>query len=108
MTYSIRFDLKARQDLIEIFKFIAFNESIEIADHLVDRIENCCSKLSKFPERGHIPSELQLIGIKRYLEIYCRPYRIIYEIKNKSVYIHAVIDERRNIQELLAERLLRS
>ena len=63
--------------------------------------------MEEYPERGHIPQELKLTGIKRYLEIHYKPYRIIYEIEKNLVYIHSILDGRRNIQEILAERLLR-
>jgi toxin ParE1/3/4 len=53
----------------------------------LDAIEKTCFKLEELPERGHIPIELRPTGIKRYLEIFYKPYRIIYEIENDIVYI---------------------
>ena len=64
-------------------------------------------KLEKHPERGHIPPGLRPTGIKNYIEIHYKPYRIIYEIEKDLIYIHCVIDGRRNIQEILSNRLLR-
>ena len=105
--YKVLIDPHAKQDLKEIFIYVAVNDSISSANKLLDSLENTCYKLEKFPERGHIPEELRLTGIKRYLEILYKPYRIIYEIENNQIYIHSVLDGGRNIQEILNERLLR-
>lgn len=107
MKFKVLIDPQAKQDLIEIFIYVTMNDSPESANKLLDAIEKTCSKLEKLPERGHIPIELRPTGIKRYLEIHYKPYRIIYEIENDLVYIHSILDGRRNIQEILSERLLR-
>jgi toxin ParE1/3/4 len=105
--YKVLIDAQAKQDLKEIFIYEATNDSRSAADKLLESLEQTCYRLEEFPERGHIPPELKLTGIKRYLEIHFKPYRIIYEIDNNQVYIHTVLDGRRNIQEILSERLLR-
>lgn len=107
MRYKVIIDPQANQDLKEIFSFVFVNDSMEIANKLLDGIEQTCFKLERFPERGHIPEELRITGIKRYFEIHYKPYRIIYEIEKNVVYIHAVLDESRNIAEILGERILR-
>ncbi|MEN8191512.1 MAG: type II toxin-antitoxin system RelE/ParE family toxin [Bacteroidota bacterium] len=100
-------DPQAEQDLKEIFIYVATNDSISVADKLLNSLEKTCFNLEEFPERGHIPQELKLTGIKRYLETHNKSYRIIYEIDNNLIYIHSILDGRRNIQEILSERLLR-
>ncbi|TSA28124.1 MAG: type II toxin-antitoxin system RelE/ParE family toxin [Ignavibacteriales bacterium] len=108
MKYKVIIDPQAKHDLKEIFVYIAINDSIQSANKLIDALlEETFYKLEKFPERGHIPFELRPTGIKNYLEIHYKPYRIIYEIEHDSIYIHSVIDGRRNIQEILSNRLLR-
>ena len=107
MKYKVVIDPQAKQDLKEIFIYVAVNDSIESANKLLDALEQVCYKLEKYPQRGHVPLELIPTGIKRYLEIHYKPYRIIYEIEKNLIYIHAVIDVRRNIQEILSNRLIR-
>ena len=63
--------------------------------------------LEDFPLRGHIVPELERISVISYLEIHYKAYRIIYQVLNKTVYIHSILDGRRNISELLQKRLLR-
>lgn len=105
--YKVIIDPKAKLDLKEIFIYIAGNDSIQSANKLLDALEETCFKLEKYPERGHIPPELKSTGIKKYLEIHYKPYRIIYEIEKDLIYIHSVINGRRNIQEILSNRFLR-
>ena len=105
--YKVIIDPQAKADLKEIFVYVSVNDSLESANKLLDRIEETCFKLEKYPERGHIPPELRQTGIKNYLEIHYKPYRIVYEIDGNLVYIHSVIDGRRNIQEILNNRILR-
>ncbi len=105
--YKVLIDPKAKQDLSEIFIYVAANGDIVAANKLLDSIEKTFLKLEDIPERGHIPQELRQTGIKKYLEIHYKPYRIIYEIENNLIYIHCILDGRRNIQEILGERLLR-
>ena len=107
MKYKVIIDPLAKEDMREIFFYVSINDSLEIANKLLNKIEKTCYKLERFPHRGHIPEELRSTGIKRYLEIHYKPYRIVYEIKKDKIYVHSVLDVRRNIQELLSNRILR-
>ena len=107
MKYKVIIDPQAKLDLKEIFIYVAVNDSIQSGNKFLDALEETCSKLERIPERGHIPLELRPTGIKKYLEIHYKPYRIIYEIEKNIIYIHCVIDGRRNIQEILSNRFLR-
>jgi toxin ParE1/3/4 len=107
MKYRVIIDPQAKEDMREIFFYVLINDSLDVANKLLDKLEETCNKLEKYSERGHIPEELRNSGIKRYLEIHYKPYRIIYEIKKNIIYIHSVLDGRRNIQEILSNRILR-
>lgn len=107
MKYKVIIDPIAKADLKEIFFFVLKNDGPKLANRLLDNLEAICYKLEKFPERGHIPPELKQTGIKNFLEIHYKPYRIIYEVDKNLVYIHSVIDGRRNIEEVLSNRFLR-
>ena len=47
------------------------------------------------------------IGVIDYLQILCFSYRIIYQIDQQQVFIHAVLDGRRDMPSLLERRFLR-
>ena len=73
---------------------------------MLDRIEEAVESLAAFPERDSHPKELLSIGIREYRQILLRPYRVIYRLIGQRVYVYLVVDGRRDMQTLLARRLL--
>ena len=107
MKYKVFIIADAEEDLYEIFRYVARFDSVAKAEFLIDKLEATCQSLSEFAHRGHIPPELESISLSEYREIFCNPYRIIYQINNTDVFIHCVLDGRRDLQDILQERLLR-
>lgn len=106
MKYEVRIDNVAIDDLYAIYRYVANNDSPEKADHLLVNIQKAMLSLETMPARGNHPPEMQRWGIFDFREIFFKPYRVIYEIRNKAVFIHAVLDGRRNCEDLLHQRLL--
>jgi len=76
------------------------------AERILDRIIARAESLDVSPERGRTPPELRAIGNRTWREIQERPWRILYRIDGKTVQIHAVLDGRRSLDDILLERLL--
>jgi toxin ParE1/3/4 len=106
-TYSVVFDISAGEDLVDIYKYVATNESIERADKLYLSLRSACRGLKTLPYRGHIPPELFEVGVVEYRKIRCKPYRIFHSIEDNRVKVHCILDGRRDIQTVLQERALR-
>jgi toxin ParE1/3/4 len=81
---------------------------VEKADRLIDKLHETMLTLEAFPLRGHCPPELERIGILEFEEILFKPYRIIYQTIASDVFIFCIFDGRRQLTDLLQERLLRS
>jgi len=107
MKYKVNLSFSAENDLYEIYKYVFLNDSAVKAEKLYSKLYAKCIALQEYPHRGHIPSELSLLGIDDFLEIIYKPYRIIYQIIKKVVFIHCILDGRRDMQKLLQERLIR-
>ena len=107
MKFKVNIIKSAEDDLFEIYKYIYFDDCEENADKIYSKLIEKISSLQEFPNRGHIPSELKLLGIEDFLEIHYNPFRIIYQVIGKVVFVHSVLDGRRDMQKLLEERLLR-
>jgi toxin ParE1/3/4 len=107
MKYKVILLPEAREDIWEIFLYMAENDSLQKAENLLDALEDRCNALQHMPQRGHKLSELKFINVAGFQEIHVKPYRIIYQITGQNVYIHAVLDGRRTLQDLLERRLLR-
>lgn len=104
--YRILLVEAADRDLLDLHLFVELNDSPARADALLEHIEQAITSLSQMPQRGHHPPELARLGIHDFREIHYQPYRVIYEIIANEVIVHAVVDGRRDLRDLLAARLL--
>ena len=105
MKYSVEFTTGARQDLLNIYRYIKNAGRPETARRLSEKVSRACGSLSQFPERGHVPSELEGLGMLYCRQIVVKPYRIIYQILGDVVLIHGIIHGRRDIRETMAQRI---
>jgi toxin ParE1/3/4 len=98
----------ARQDLREIHAYISKNDSLKNADYVAQEIVRVALTLREFPDRGTYPPELLRMGSRVYRQLFFKPYRVLYRVRAKTVYIAVIADSRRNMASLLARRLLGS
>jgi toxin ParE1/3/4 len=96
----------AEQDLESIHDYIAEFDCVANADHVLDELLAVVESLAKFPERGSFPKELVGLGIKEYRQSFFKPYRLIYRVIDSQVVIYLIADGRRDMQSVLAKRLL--
>ncbi|KAF0216017.1 MAG: hypothetical protein FD174_3910 [Geobacteraceae bacterium] len=106
MPFAVLLTNDAARDLNEIHSYIALHDAPQKADYVLEHIEKAFSMLSESPERGTYPKELVLLGIREYREVFFKPYRIIYRVLDKNVYVLLIVDGRRDMQLLLQRRLL--
>lgn len=106
MSYDVRLTDHAAADLDELFAYIAQHDSLANAESVLSRIESVLDKLVGHPSRGVCPPELAAIGIREYREVFFKPYRIIYRVIGKTVFVYLIVDGRRDMQALLRRRLL--
>ncbi|MDR2011850.1 MAG: type II toxin-antitoxin system RelE/ParE family toxin [Rhodanobacter sp.] len=104
--YAVLLTAGAEQDLESIYDYIATFDSPTHADDVLDHLMKAVEGLAMFPERGSYPRELLALGIKEYRQTFFKPYRMIYRVIDTRVYIHVIADGRRDLQALLARRLL--
>lgn len=96
----------AERDLESIYDYIAEFDSVVGANRVLDGLMEVVESLSRFPERGGYPKELVALGIKEYRQTSFGSYRIIYRVAGKQVIIYLIVDGRRDMQSVLARRLL--
>ncbi len=97
----------AKSDLVGIIQYISENNP-ETARKIFQGLRTECAKLAPFPLSGRIVPELKKQNVIIYREILVLPWRIIYRVVNETIYILAVFDGRRDLQDVLLERILRS
>ena len=103
--YTIEMSLSARRDLAEITRYIAQNNP-RTALRVTDRIEAKINSLDHFPHKGSYVPELMAKN-KDYRQITEPPWEIIYRVDNEVVTIMAVVDSRRNLQDILTQKLMK-
>jgi toxin ParE1/3/4 len=106
MRFEVRLTPDALADLEEIHDWIALHDSPSRAAHVGDRILAVIEALARHPHRGAHPRELLALGIRDYRETFFKPYRVLYRVEGKRVDVYLIADGRRDMQALLARRLL--
>jgi toxin ParE1/3/4 len=104
--YEVLLTQGAEQDLKSIHDYISEFDSVANANHVLDRLMEVVERLAQFPERGTYPKELLALGIKDYRQTAFKPYRVIYRVLGGRVVIYLIVDGRRDMQSVLARRLL--
>jgi len=104
-TYEIEFTHWAESDLDEIAMYIAENDDISRAVRVYLKLKENILNLTESPNRGRIVPELKRIKVMDYREIIVNPYRIIYRVENATVSIIAVFDGRRQIDDIIYQRV---
>jgi toxin ParE1/3/4 len=106
MLYEVSLTKDAERDLEEIYLYFAEHDSRASADHVLDRLVKATEALRTSPDRGAYVNELRSLGISEYRQIFFKPYRLIYRVHSKQVIVYVVTDGRRDMESLLARRLL--
>jgi toxin ParE1/3/4 len=105
-TFEVEWADAARTDLALIVDYIAA-DSVDSAISMLEKIGSRAASLTILPRRGRVVPELAAVGVHSYREIMFAPWRIVYRIAARKVYVLAALDSRRNLEDLLLDRLLR-
>lgn len=106
MRYDVVLTHDAESDLEHIYRHIAEHDSKASADYVLERLLEVSDSLAAYPERGSIPKELRSLGMTEYRQVFFKPYRLIYRVHANRVVIYLIADGRRDMQSLLARRML--
>jgi addiction module RelE/StbE family toxin len=103
--YHVKMTQGAENDLDEIIDFIAQNNprtAITIMEKIIAKIKT----LDRFPHKGGYVPEKKEKNIKDYRQISEDPWKIYYKIDENIVNVMAIIDSRRNLKDILINKLL--
>ena len=73
---------------------------------VLKRIEHRAGALATSPRRGHVVPELAALGHAGHRELTIAPYRLVFRIDRKSIWVEGVFDARRAFDEALQDRFL--
>ena len=106
MRYEVLITAGAERDLEDLHAYIADHDSLKHADDVLDKLMAVVESLATCPEGGSQSRELLSLGIREYRQVFFKPYRVIHRVVAKRVIIYVIADGRRDMQTLLARRLL--
>lgn len=96
MAYKIKWSPEAVEDLEAIYNFIA-RDSIYYAKSVITQILDSVQSLKDFPKIGRIVPEINRDEIRERLVF---NYRIIYQIKEQTVIILAIVHSSRLLEKI--------
>ncbi len=104
--YEVVWSDAAAGDFEGLFQFIAIENPVNAANACA-RIKKRADALHHLPQRGRGVPELKAIGLDLYREIVIDPYRLLYRIKDRNVWVLGLFDGRRDLEDVLLDRLTR-
>ena len=93
-------------DLDSVLDYITREDCAESAERVYGKIALKVNSLTHSPNRCRVVPELREIGVTEFRENLWGPYRICFRIYRQTVVLVAIVDGRRNLEELLVERSL--
>lgn len=106
MSFQVVITEDTENDLEALITYIAKHDSPQAAQHVLRRILDSADSLTSAPTRGTTPKELRGLGDQEFRQVFFKPYRLIYRVVGKQIVIYVITDGRRDMQSLLARRLL--
>jgi len=105
MPFEVLLTDSAVRDLEDIYDYIDKHDDSATAVRVLERLEAAIERLVTDPERGSRSKELLALGIREYRQVFFKPYRVIYRVMGRRIYVYLITDGRRDMQTLLARRL---
>lgn len=106
MKFEVEWSEAAEADLEGILGLISV-ERPRAAREIAHRLRRLAGSLETFSRRGRLVPELRALGLTAFRELIAAPWRMIYRLQRPRVLILALFDGRRDLEEILLERVLR-
>ena len=107
MPHKVMFVRSSEQDLRELKRYLMERFGQEVWQSSYHHIKEATDSLQQLPLSGTIPPELERLNLVQYRQVIVGMNRMIYEVRDQTVYIHIVCDTRKDLQSLLMQRLMR-
>jgi len=94
----------AELDLWELARYVMEHDSLAKAEKLLAGLRTKIFQIPSAVQAGRIVDEIEPFGLYEYRQILHKPYWIFYHFDDQTVWIDAVIDSRRRIEDQLYQR----
>ena len=96
----------AGNELLEIISYIKRNSGKTIAKNIHKKIMEKVNEASNNPEGRRVAPLLKEFGIIDIHQINVNPWAIYYRVENNTMKIISIIDMRRNLEEVLYQKIM--
>lgn len=105
--FAVQWTQTAVDDLLSIIDYVVDRDGTEVAERLYGQITHGVAGLETMPFRCRVVRELEAESIDGYRELLVGPYRLMFAVRGAAVVLLTVLDGRRDLGELLIDRVLR-
>jgi toxin ParE1/3/4 len=103
---EIRWTINAEEDILGIVNWIKEHSGPMTAGNIYNRIKSRVLPLADFPGTGRSVPQLVQLGITDIKQILEKPWIIYYKVSNNIIWILAVIDGRRNLEDIVYKKVV--
>src|SRR5262249_49234368 len=104
-SYLVQWSEIALADADRLIDYIA-QRNPQRAVEIWDKIKNRVATLERFPFRSRLVPELKALNLEDYRELIIYSYRILFRVKGNKVLILGLFDGRRDLEDVMIERVL--
>ena len=96
----------AGDELFDIISYIKYNTGKITAEKIYFKINKEIEKVSENAAGRRISPMLRNFGINNIHQINVSPWAIFYKVENENIEIISIIDQRRNLEEILYKKVM--
>lgn len=106
MSFKVVILQSAEMDLKELRTYLIRQFSNHTWQSTYTDLKAVIRRAGTSPYSGSIPEEIEKLNLVPYRQMLSGKNRIIYEVREQTVYIHIIADTRKDLPTLLMKRLL--
>jgi len=106
MKHEIIWSKDAGDELAEIISFIKYNTGKLTAEKIYTKIIYEVNRISENPEGRRIAPLLKELGITHIHQFNINPWTVFYKLESNKMEIVSIIDGRRNLEEILYQKIM--
>ena len=96
----------AGDELLDIISYIKYNAGKITAGKIYEKINEEIKKASENAKGRRIAPMLMKFGINDIHQLNINPWTLFYKVENNVMEIISIIDQRRNLEEILYKKVL--
>jgi toxin ParE1/3/4 len=96
----------ARIGIDELRNYVAHTFGWQTWRQTSAQLQEAITRIRQYPESGHVPAELEGFFGDSFRQVLSGRNRIIYQVRDDTVFLHLVADTRRDLPALLQRIVL--